>query len=210
MVATLQTDKDRCFFSGHQKLDLTLTITHHSPTHSHTFSLLTTTRNFTSSHYTPLEPFANVYARLLYRHSTPIRTIMGGAGRNISHGRGGAGKNAIPEIGLFNPCDPSFYLVGLPLLRTTNVYLVHRTGNIYSKEHHTTTKDLVTPTIKQDFYTTGRGGSGNMVYNDPERPDIARERQDVESPPLRVEEAPHHTGRGMDSLLHRLLVAGDG
>lgn len=37
-----------------------------------------------------------------------------------------------------------------------------------------------------------------MVYNDPERPDIARERQDVETPPLRVEEAPHHTGRGKD------------
>lgn len=36
-----------------------------------------------------------------------------------------------------------------------------------------------------------------MVYNDPERPEIARESQDVETPPLRVEEAPHHTGRGM-------------
>ena len=35
-----------------------------------------------------------------------------------------------------------------------------------------------------------------MVYNDPERPEIARERQDVESPPLRVEQTPHHTGRG--------------
>lgn len=55
----------------------------------------------------------------------------------------------------------------------------------------------MTPTIKQDVYTTGRGGSGNMVYNDPERPEIARESQDVETPPLRVEEAPHHTGRGM-------------
>lgn len=36
-----------------------------------------------------------------------------------------------------------------------------------------------------------------MVYNDPERPEIARERQDVESPPLRAEQFPHHTGRGM-------------
>ncbi|KAB8233443.1 hypothetical protein ETB97_000721 [Aspergillus alliaceus] len=81
-------------------------------------------------------------------------------GRNVSHGRGGA-------------------------------------GNIFSSaESHTTPKDLVTPTIKQDVYTTGRGGSGNMVVNDPQRPEIARESQDVEAPPLRVEEAPHHTGRG--------------
>lgn len=36
-----------------------------------------------------------------------------------------------------------------------------------------------------------------MVVNDPEHPEIARESQDVEAPPLRVEEAPHHTGRGM-------------
>ncbi|GAB1191866.1 hypothetical protein BDV32DRAFT_144207 [Aspergillus pseudonomiae] len=69
-------------------------------------------------------------------------------------------------------------------------------GNIFSGESHTTPKDLVTPTIKQEVYTTGRGGSGNMVVNDPEHPEIARESQDVEAPPLRVEEAPHHTGRG--------------
>lgn len=36
-----------------------------------------------------------------------------------------------------------------------------------------------------------------MMHNDPKRPEIARESQDVESPPQRVEEAPHHTGRGM-------------
>lgn len=35
-----------------------------------------------------------------------------------------------------------------------------------------------------------------MMHNDPKRPEIARESQDVESPPQRVEEAPHHTGRG--------------
>lgn len=35
-----------------------------------------------------------------------------------------------------------------------------------------------------------------MVQYDTERPEIARELQDVESPPQRVEEAPHHTGRG--------------
>ncbi|RAL02457.1 DUF3602 domain-containing protein [Aspergillus ibericus CBS 121593] len=70
-------------------------------------------------------------------------------------------------------------------------------GNIFSgKESRTTPKDLVTPTIKQDVFTTGRGGSGNMMHNDPEHPEIAREMQDVDSPPLRMEEAPHFMGRG--------------
>ena len=35
-----------------------------------------------------------------------------------------------------------------------------------------------------------------MVHNDPQHPELARESQDVDTPPLRVEEAPHHTGRG--------------
>jgi hypothetical protein len=35
-----------------------------------------------------------------------------------------------------------------------------------------------------------------MVHNDPDRPEIARESQDVESPPLRAQQIPHHTGRG--------------
>ncbi|KAJ5211473.1 uncharacterized protein N7498_003119 [Penicillium cinerascens] len=71
-------------------------------------------------------------------------------------------------------------------------------GNISMSRQQsaTTPSDLVTPTIKQDFYTTGRGGTGNMVHNDPDRPEIARESQDVDSPPLRAEQFPHHTGRG--------------
>ncbi|KAL4884438.1 hypothetical protein BJY04DRAFT_215403 [Aspergillus karnatakaensis] len=71
-------------------------------------------------------------------------------------------------------------------------------GNIYSSEtKQTTPQDLVTPTIKQEVYTTGRGGSGNMVHNDPNHPELARESQDVEAPPMRVQETqPHHTGRG--------------
>ncbi|KAJ5540341.1 uncharacterized protein N7503_009319 [Penicillium pulvis] len=69
-------------------------------------------------------------------------------------------------------------------------------GNISRQQSATTPRDLVTPTIKQEVYTTGRGGSGNMVQNDPERPEIARESQDVESPPLRAQQIPHHTGRG--------------
>ncbi|KAL2821787.1 hypothetical protein BDW59DRAFT_150037 [Aspergillus cavernicola] len=70
-------------------------------------------------------------------------------------------------------------------------------GNIYSPKAQTTTpQDLVTPTIKQEVYTTGRGGSGNMMHNDPDHPELARESQDVEAPPMRVQEAAHHVGRG--------------
>lgn len=38
-----------------------------------------------------------------------------------------------------------------------------------------------------------------MMVNDPQRPELARESQDVEAPPQRVEQGPHHTGRGMFS-----------
>ncbi|KAF2684770.1 hypothetical protein K458DRAFT_417636 [Lentithecium fluviatile CBS 122367] len=56
--------------------------------------------------------------------------------------------------------------------------------------------DLVTPTLKSDHYTTGRGGSGNMARNDPNHPELARASQDVEAPPHREAEGPHHYGRG--------------
>ncbi|KAJ5874399.1 uncharacterized protein N7529_002829 [Penicillium soppii] len=69
-------------------------------------------------------------------------------------------------------------------------------GNITRQHSALTPKDLVTPTIKQEVYTTGRGGSGNMVVNKPDQPELARESQDVESPPLRAQQIPHHTGRG--------------
>lgn len=36
-----------------------------------------------------------------------------------------------------------------------------------------------------------------MMHNDKEHPEIARESQDVEAPPLRLEEGRHFTGRGM-------------
>jgi len=81
-------------------------------------------------------------------------------GRQVSHGRGGAGN------------------IGQSTGRTT------------------TPDDLKTPTIKQNFYTTGRGGTGNMMQNDRERPELARGSQDVEAPPQRSEEQVHFTGRG--------------
>jgi hypothetical protein len=111
------------------------------------------------------------------------------SGRNISYGRGGAGKISIG-------------------LETTPRKSDQHTGNITSmsrQQSATTPSDLVTPTIKQEVYTTGRGGTGNMVQNDPKRPEIARERQDVDSPPLRAEQYPHHTGRGMEVQKERIM-----
>lgn len=69
-------------------------------------------------------------------------------------------------------------------------------GNIHTNGKATTAADLVTPTIKQDFFTTGRGGTGNMMYNDKEHPELARGSQDVEKPPKRSEESVQFTGRG--------------
>lgn len=114
---------------------------------------------------------------------------MGG----VSHGRGGAGR--IPLL----PLSPPPFPLSVRVVPLTSAL---RLGNIYSREHQpSATRTFTTPTIKQDFYTTGRGGSGNMVYNDPHHPEIARESQDVETPPLRVEEAPHHTGRGRSCVI---------
>jgi hypothetical protein len=74
-------------------------------------------------------------------------------------------------------------------------------GNIHTDGKPPMPADLVTPTIKQDFYTTGRGGSGNMMFNDKDRPEIARGSQDVEEPPKRSLESVQFTGRGMFSFV---------
>ncbi|CAG8907500.1 unnamed protein product [Penicillium salamii] len=63
-------------------------------------------------------------------------------------------------------------------------------GNITRQQSAPSPKDLVTPTIKQEVYTTGRGGSGNMVQNNLDRPELARESQDVESPPCAHSKSP--------------------
>lgn len=71
-------------------------------------------------------------------------------------------------------------------------------GNIGKerRESFTNTQDLVTPTLKADHYTTGRGGTGNMAKNDPNHPEIARAAQDVEAPAPHDNDGPHHFGRG--------------
>ncbi|KAF2842870.1 hypothetical protein M501DRAFT_993639 [Patellaria atrata CBS 101060] len=71
-------------------------------------------------------------------------------------------------------------------------------GNIGKERRESFTKpeDLVTPTIKSDIYTTGRGGSGNMSKNDPAHPELARAAQDVDAPAHREPESTFHIGRG--------------
>ncbi|PGH31694.1 hypothetical protein GX50_05534 [[Emmonsia] crescens] len=67
-----------------------------------------------------------------------------------------------------------------------------------------TPADLVTPTIKAEIYTTGRGGSGNMVANDD--PVMARKAQDVEVEGLgvmNVEVAGESKGGGKRVFLGR-------
>lgn len=125
--------------------------------------------------------------------------------RNISYGRGGAGKSNYPRGEIFlslwrarAPQVPA-RIAELSCADPPDLGISRRAGNIAPQQRPATPKDLVTPTIKQEVYTTGRGGSGNMVQNDPQHPELARESQDVESPPLRAEQFPHHTGRGMES-----------
>ena len=59
-----------------------------------------------------------------------------------------------------------------------------------------TAETLRTPDLKGKNYSTGRGGSGNMAKNDPKKPEIARQHQDVEIPQIKLQEDQHHTGRG--------------
>lgn len=54
-----------------------------------------------------------------------------------------------------------------------------------------------TPVIKEQMYTTGRGGTGNMAKNDPSRPEEARAAQDVDDiPTMALPEGPRMIGRG--------------
>lgn len=58
-------------------------------------------------------------------------------------------------------------------------------------------QDLVTPTLKSNTYTTGRGGTGNMAQNDPQQPEIARAAQDVDGPAHAIDpKGPIRYGRG--------------
>lgn len=68
-------------------------------------------------------------------------------------------------------------------------------GNITAKsDKAVTTAPATTPTLKSKNYTTGRGGTGNIVRN--EDPETARMAQDVDVPGIALPEGDHHTGRG--------------
>jgi hypothetical protein len=84
---------------------------------------------------------------------------------------------------------------------TLLLQILHHTltglGNISQERRSSATAaDLQTPTIKTSTYTTGRGGTGNMAYKDPAHPELARQAQDVDAPPMREPEGPFHFGRG--------------
>lgn len=56
-----------------------------------------------------------------------------------------------------------------------------------------------TPVLKSKNYTTGRGGTGNIVENS--NPETARIAQDVDVPGIVLPENEVHTGRGEQSFM---------
>ncbi|KAL9117939.1 MAG: hypothetical protein Q9187_005520 [Circinaria calcarea] len=79
-------------------------------------------------------------------------------------------------------------------------------GNIKPTTRHSPPPDLVTPTIKSERYTTGRGGQGNMAKNDPYNPQLARESQDVGPAPRRLSMGDTHVGRGGVANITRYTI----
>jgi Protein of unknown function (DUF3602) len=109
---------------------------------------------------------------------------IGSGLRTTSHGRGGAGMFSshllCSHIENAPPTDSQWY-----------------PGNMKKDRRPSAgPEDLVTPTIKADKYTTGRGGTGNMAKNDPGHPEVARASQDIVPPAHREPESSFHVGRG--------------
>lgn len=117
--------------------------------------------------------------------------------RVASYGRGGAGTSPSPSLS-HTHLESSASLSHPP--PQTHPVLTTTAGNIGTETPNSrpSANDLVTPTLKSDLYTTGRGGTGNMARNDPKHPEIARASQDVEAPAHahRDPEGRHHFGRG--------------
>lgn len=73
--------------------------------------------------------------------------------------------------------------------------LIFITGNITNKSDKSPALvPATTPTLKSKNYTTGRGGTGNIVENTD--PETARLAQDVDVSGITLPEGQHHTGRG--------------
>nr|OQO16347.1 hypothetical protein B0A51_15942 [Rachicladosporium sp. CCFEE 5018] len=93
-------------------------------------------------------------------------------------------------------------------------------GNINSRPENvgSSSVNLDTPTLKSNNYTTGRGGTGNIVPNDKSNPAVARAAQDVDTPAAHGKDPKgvHHWGRGGEgNMMHvgekpRTSSRGDG
>ncbi|OBT62942.1 hypothetical protein VE03_07882 [Pseudogymnoascus sp. 23342-1-I1] len=94
--------------------------------------------------------------------------------------------------------DPSPYEEATRRSSSTSRYAAHGrggAGNISTAPPPPVEpSDLETPTLKEEVYTTGRGGSGNMVANTGKAG--ARRAQDVVALPRRDSEGTAHVGRG--------------
>ncbi|MCJ1257074.1 hypothetical protein MMC24_004899 [Lignoscripta atroalba] len=98
-----------------------------------------------------------------------------------SYGRGGAGTSVFA------------LLRGPSREALVNCILI---GNMSSAQDSVSPEALVTPAIKSDHYTTGRGGRGNIAMNDPANPQLARESQDITALPRKLSQGVTHFGRG--------------
>lgn len=82
------------------------------------------------------------------------------ASRYAALGRGGAGSSSSPSVA---PTLPSLFPIQTSKSGRAQLTFA---GNISAAPPRPVTPtDLETPTLKEDVYTTGRGGSGNMVAN---------------------------------------------
>ncbi|KAK2740440.1 hypothetical protein FQN55_008896 [Onygenales sp. PD_40] len=105
--------------------------------------------------------------------------------RQISYGRGGAGNmRPTHQPTTAHTSSNTTTTSSSPSTSSHPTTSAAANPDPHSHPPPPTPDDLSTPTIKSDIYTTGRGGSGNMVTNDD--PQIARRAQDVDVPPALV------------------------
>ncbi|KFY76687.1 hypothetical protein V499_03752 [Pseudogymnoascus sp. VKM F-103] len=109
--------------------------------------------------------------------------------------------------------DPSPYEEATRRSTSTSRYAAHGrggAGNISAAPPRPVSPtDLETPTLKEEVYTTGRGGSGNMVANTGKAG--ARRAQDVVALPRRESEgAGAHVGRGGAANIVKVPTRGQG
>jgi hypothetical protein len=139
--------------------------------------------------------------------------------RVLSHGRGGAGKLSSHDPFLQAAHSQIRHFAHLLAshhnLCRSPVRVLTTIGNIIKDDptaNYPKAEDLVTPTLKSNTYTTGRGGTGNMAQNDPSRPEIARAAQDVDAP-IPAGTATHYGRGGAANIIDKkegVRKSGDG